>query len=378
VSERTRRFPAPIPNPAGQDDDKTDPGIVVPPSIASPSFGPLEILMRDAAVTEIMVNDTRDITVEKEGRLVSAGFTIRGPGELDKLVSQLCALTGKEVGPDQPYLDAVLPDGSRIHVVVPPIAVSGPSITIRKFPSRALFLPDLVAREMLDQRMAQFLAYCVAGRRNLLICGGTGSGKTTMLAALAAYIPKVERLVTIEDTPELVLAHPNSVRMQTKLKTATSGPIWVRDLVANAMRMRPDRIIVGEVRRSEAFDMLQAMNTGHVGSMTTIHANGPRDALARLETLCMMTGVEIPLAAIRKQMTSALDVIIHVQRSRGGPRRILAITEVTGMEGDVITTQDLFAWDPDKSAFKGTGLVPTFLDDVKDYGVEIPRSFFNS
>jgi pilus assembly protein CpaF len=391
VSERTRRFPAPIPNPAAggtsdfDEDDKTDPGIAPPP--VSGSLGPLEVLMRDPAVTEIMVNDTRDLTIEKDGKLLPAGFLIRSRRDLDRLVESLAAAAGKEIGEDHPWLDGTLPGGARLHIVVPPIAVNGPSITIRKFPARTLSLPDLVQRETLDQRMAQFLAYCVAGRRNFLISGGTGSGKTTLLNALAAYVPKTERLVTIEDTPELVLNHPNSVRLQTKLadagparggsdRASRSGPLWVRDLVANALRMRPDRIIVGECRRSEALDMLQAMNTGHQGSMTTIHANSTRDALTRLETLCMMTGVEIPLPAIRKQIAQAIDVIIHVQRLRSGPRKILSVAELTGMEGDVITTQDLFAYDVDRNAFRGTTLIPTFLDDLKDYGIDVPRSFF--
>ncbi|MGZ6371435.1 MAG: CpaF family protein, partial [Bdellovibrionota bacterium] len=309
--------------------------------------------------------------------------------ELNRLTRSILDITGRILSPEQPYVDTMLPDGSRVNIVAPPLTIGGPCITIRKFPARRYSVEDLMNGGALDRKMAYFLNACVIGRMNILICGGTGSGKTTLLNALTQFIPKSERLVTIEDTPELAITHPNSVCMQTKPQSPASAPVSARDLVANALRMRPDRIIVGECRRAEAFDMLQAMNTGHAGSMTTIHANSPRDGLSRLETLCMLTGFDIPLVAFRKQICSAVDLVVQVKRFRSGRRRVVALSEITGMEGDVITLQDVFLYEVDTATatapggaasdagrFKCTGFVPTFLERLRDGGVELPRNFF--
>ncbi len=342
-----------------------------------PSFGIIDPLMKDPAITEIMINDVRNIYIEKEGKLSFSGLTYSSRESLDAVVQQLIELAGKVLTPDTTYLDAMLPDGSRLNVVLPPLALYGPSVTIRKFPSRRISANDLVAQQSMDQRMAYFLNLCVLARLNILICGGTGSGKSTLLNALVSFVPKSERVVLIEDTPELSLSNPNSVRLQTIPQTPTSLPVTVRDLVINALRMRPDRIIVGECRKQEALDILQAMNTGHSGSMTTIHSNSPRDGLVRLETLCMLAGSDLPLIAIRKQMASALDLIVQTKRFRNGKRRITGIVEVTGCEGDVITLQDIFTFDTEKEAFKATGLVPTFIDEIKELGFDLPPRLFS-
>ena len=354
------------------------------PTIRMPEMGPLESMMKDPTISEIMVNDLRNVMIEKDGKLAFSGFSYTSIDELNRLTRNILDITGRILSPDQPYVDVMLPDGSRVNIVGPPLTLLGPCITIRKFPSQRLGVNDLIAREMLDQRIAYFLNVCVVGRLNILVSGGTGGGKTTLLNVLTSFVPKKERIVTIEDTPELIIQHANSVRMQTKPQSPASAPVTARDLVANALRMRPDRIIVGECRKSEAFDMLQAMNTGHSGSMTTLHANSTRDALARLETLCMLAGTDLPISAIRKQMASALDLIIQIRRFRDGKRRVVEIAEVTGMEGDTILLQDLFtfeaAFDPttraEKGRFKTTGMVPTFIDRLREEGLEFPRNYF--
>jgi pilus assembly protein CpaF len=421
------KFPAPIPNPLAQspdrvddDDDVTDPHITTSlnsreeltevspspptpilftpdisdaqtqaiqapgPGIRMPEMGPLDALMKDPEITEIMINDVRNVMVEKGGKIQFSGFNYQTIEDLNRLTRSILDITGRNLSPENPYVDVMLPDGSRVNIVAPPLTSQGPCITIRKFPARRLGIQELMKAESLDQRMAYFLNACVVGRLNLMISGGTGSGKTTLLNALAAMIPKSERIITIEDTPELAIQHANSVRLQTKPQTSSSAPVTARDLVTNSLRMRPDRIIVGECRKAEAFDMLQAMNTGHEGSMTTLHANSPRDALARLETLCMLAGVDLPLLAIRKQITSAIDLIIQIKRSRNGKRRITAVSEVVGMEGEVITMQDIFLYEIDinnqgnneTGIFKVTGSVPTFMDRLREQGVELPRHYF--
>ncbi len=408
----TPKFPAPIRNPLNKEmepeiEEKTDPNLVIPtqkptppspepdlatppppqpipsPRIRMPEMGPLDVFMKDPTISEIMVNDIRNVMIEKEGKLQFSGFAYQSIDELNRLTRNILDITGRILSPDQPYVDTMLPDGSRVNIVGPPLTIYGPCITIRKFPARRLSIHDLMRTEALDQRMAYFLNACVVGRLNILICGGTGSGKTTLLNVLSSFIPKGERLVTIEDTPELSIGHFNSVRLQTKPQTPSSAPVTARDLVANALRMRPDRILVGECRRSEAFDMLQAMNTGHDGSMTTIHANSPRDGLSRLETLCMLADVDLPLNAIRKQISSALDLIVQIKRFRSGKRRVIDICEVTGMEGDMITLQDIFTFETtggsetaEKGRFKVTGLVPTFIDRLREQGVELPEHYF--
>ena len=338
-------------------------------------LGPIETFLQDPTITEIMINDLRGIMVERQGKLVPAGVAIAGRNELDTLVRSLELILGKALRPDAPFIDGSLPDGSRVHIVAPPASPSGPCITIRKFPSRMLTPEDLIQNGLCDAKMLQFLTACIAGRINILVSGGTGSGKTTLLNALLTMVPKHERIVTIEDTMELRLAnHPNSARLLSVPPIQGQPGISARDLLVNAMRMRPDRIVVGECRRSEAFDMLQAMNTGHEGSMTTLHANTTRDALARLETLCLLAGVDLPLRAVRKQVSSAIDLIVQIRRFRDGKRRIVAITELTGMEAEVYTLQEIFVWDD--RGYRATGFVPTFLERLKSGGAELPPGFF--
>ncbi|MGE0614659.1 MAG: CpaF family protein [Bacteriovoracia bacterium] len=365
----------------------SNPGIVRPASPATaprmPDLGPLRRLMQDPAVTEIMVNDVREIVVEKDGRLLNTSMRFTSLDELNQLVRNIQDFTGRYVTPESPYMDVTLPDGSRVNIVSPPVTPQGPCLTIRRFPKR-LTVDHLFAQGTLDQKMGYFLNACVVGKRNILLCGGTGSGKTTFLNALAMYIPAQERIVTIEDTPELMIQHKNSVKMQTKAATPTAPGVTQRELVANALRMRPDRLILGECRRGEALDMLQAMNTGHEGSLTTVHANSPRDALARLETLCLLDGAEIPLTAVRKQIASAIEVIVQLKRYRNGRRRVTEIVELTGLETENYTLQEIFKFEPDPAAplnpdtgiFKCTGFVPKFITDLKEQGIEIPEDFF--
>jgi pilus assembly protein CpaF len=307
--------------------------------------------------------------------MMIAGANYRTIEDLNRLTRAILDVTGRILSPDSPYVDVSLPDGSRVNIVGSPLTLHGPCITIRKFPQTKMTIDDLMSKQMLDQRIAYFLNACVVGKLNILISGGTGSGKTTLLNVMAGMIPKSERIVTIEDTPELTVEHANSVKLQTKPQTPGSHAIPARELVANALRMRPDRIIIGECRRGEAFDMLQAMNTGHNGSMTTIHANSARDALFRLETLCMLSGTEIPLIAFRKQIATALDLVVQIQRFKNGKRKVVLISEVVAMEGDVITTQDIFSGDGEN--FKVTGFVPTFVDRLKLAGIEFPPNYFS-
>jgi len=367
------------------DDEKTDPGIILPvtpetpvvPTPRMPEMGILSSFMKDPEVTEIMVNDLRNVMVEKNGQIFFSGARFSTLEELQRLTRAILDITGRVLSPDSPYVDTMLPDGSRVNIVAPPLTQIGPCLTIRKFPSRRLSLDDLVQNGQMDKRMAYFLQACTIGKLNLIISGGTGSGKTTTLNALAMTIPKNERIVTIEDTPELLIQQINNVKLQTKPQMPASPPVTARELVANSLRMRPDRIILGECRRGEAFDMLQAMNTGHDGSMTTLHANSPRDALSRLETLCMLAGVDLPVTAIRRQIAEAIDLVVQTKRFRDGKRRVIAVSEVTGMEGDVITTQDIFQASADGAQFKFTGFVPTFMDRLKENGVELPAGFFS-
>ncbi len=369
-------------------DEKTDPSIIIsvagsarldlPPAapVRMPEMGVLNPFMKDPEVTEIMVNDLRNIMIEKNGQIYQAGNRFSTIEELQRLTRAILDITGRVLSPDAPYVDTMLPDGSRVNIVTQPLTQSGPCLTIRKFPTRRYALDDLIQNGLLDKRMAYFLQACTLGRLNLVISGGTGSGKTTLLNSLAMTIPKVERIITIEDTPELIIQQVNSVKLQTKPQMPASSPVTARELVTNSLRMRPDRIILGECRRGEAFDMLQAMNTGHEGSMTTIHANSPRDALSRLETLCMLAGVDLPVVAIRRQISEAIDLVVQTKRFRDGKRRVIAISEVTGMEGEVITTQDIFQASPDGIQFKCTGFMPTFMDRLKENGVELPAGFF--
>lgn len=349
-------------------------------------YGPLEPFLRDKNVTEIMVNGPDRIYVEREGRLhpVAAAFT--DEQHLRRTIDKIVGRIGRRVDEASPMVDARLPDGSRVNAVISPVSLDGPTLTIRKFAADPFTVHDLINFGTMTPPVAQMIAACVRGRMNILISGGTGSGKTTTLNVVSSFIPEDERIVTIEDAAELQLVQEHIVRMETRPSNIEGrGEITTRDLVRNSLRMRPDRIIVGEVRDGAALDMLQAMNTGHDGSLTTLHANSPRDALARLETMVLMAGVDLPTRAIREQAASALDLIIHQSRLRDGSRRITHITEVTGMESEVITLQDLFTFDYHAGVdhtgrylgtLRPTGIRPAFLDKLADQGIHLPPALF--
>ncbi|HET6741641.1 MAG TPA: CpaF family protein [Kribbella sp.] len=350
--------------------------------------GPLEPYLRDAGVSEIMVNGHDQIYVEREGRLqpVDAAFT--DESHLRRTIDKIVSRIGRRVDDASPMVDARLPDGSRVNAVVPPIALDGSLLTIRKFAADPFTVEDLISFGTLTQPVAELLRACVRGRLNILIGGGTGSGKTTTLNVLSSFLPDDERIVTIEDAAELQLRQEHVLRLEARpANVEKRGEIAIRDLVRNTLRMRPDRIIIGEVRDGAALDMLQAMNTGHDGSITTVHSNAPRDSLARLETMVLMGGVELPQRAIREQMASAIDLIVHQSRLKDGTRRITHITEVAGMEGDIVTLQDLFQFDfhagvDEGGWFRGTlrstGLRPAFLDRLTDRGIRLPQRIFGS
>ena len=348
--------------------------------------GPLEPYLRDPDVSEIMVNGHDQMYVERSGRLyaVDAGFT--DETHLRRTIDKIVARVGRRVDEASPMVDARLPDGSRVNAVVPPIAMDGSLLTIRKFAADPFTTDDLVSFGTLTAPVAALLRACVQGRLNVVISGGTGSGKTTTLNVLSSFVPADERIVTIEDAAELQLRQAHVLRLESRPQNLEGrGEIAVRDLVRNALRMRPDRIIIGEVRDGAALDMLQAMNTGHEGSITTVHANSPRDALSRMETMVLMAGIELPERAVREQMASAIDLIIHQSRLKDGTRRITHITELEGMEGDVITLQDVFTFDfragvdadgTYRGTLRGTGLRPRFVERLADRGIALPPEIF--
>jgi pilus assembly protein CpaF len=348
--------------------------------------GPLEPYLRDPDVSEIMVNGHDQIYVERSGRLhfVEAAFT--DESHLRRTIEKIVARVGRRVDEASPMVDARLPDGSRVNAVVPPVALDGSLLTIRKFAADPFSVSDLIAFGTMTPAVAEVLRACVRARLNIVIGGGTGSGKTTSLNVLSSFVPSDERIITIEDAAELQLRQEHVLRMESRPANLESrGEVAIRDLVRNSLRMRPDRIIVGEVRDGAALDMLQAMNTGHDGSITTVHSNSPRDSLSRLETMVLMAGVRLPQRAIREQMASAVDLIVHQARLKDGHRRITHITEVDGMEGDVITLQDLFLFDFHagvdeqgryRGALRSTGLRPRFLDTLADRGVAVPPGIF--
>ncbi len=348
-------------------------------------YGPLERLLSDDSISEIMVNGPGDIWIERQGRLYETTVRFNDDSHLRRIINKMVAQVGRRVDESSPMVDARLPDGSRVNVIIPPLSLSGPLVTIRKFSKKRLTLDDMVNLGTISAEGVEFLRLCVAAELNILISGGTGTGKTTLLNALSSAVPENERIVTIEDAAELQLHQEHVLRLEARPKNIEGeGEISIRELVRNALRMRPDRIIVGEVRGAESLDMLQAMNTGHDGSMSTVHANSPRDALHRIETMVLMSGYDLPVRAIRQQVSSALDLIVHLDRFEDGSRRISHITEVQRMESDVITLQDLFEFKLESVAadrtitggVKPTGLRPMFLAKFEKHGAELPAHMF--
>ena len=347
--------------------------------------GPIEPLLKDPSVTEVMVNGPDSIYIERKGRLQKTDVRFRNTEHLMHIIDRIVTAVGRRVDESSPMVDARLADGSRVNVIIPPLSLIGPCVTIRKFSKDVLTVDKMIEFGSFDQRMAEFLEDCVKGRLNIVVSGGTGSGKTTLLNVLSSYVPATERIVTLEDSAELQLKQDHVVTLETRPPNIEGeGEVTMRDLVRNALRMRPDRIIVGECRTGEALDMLQAMNTGHDGSMTTAHANSARDALSRLETMVLMSGMELPLRAIRSQIASAVDIIVQIARLRDGSRKIINIAEVTGMEGDIITLQDLFYFenhgvDQDgriTGAFLTSGLRPLCTEKLAMNGVTLPPDLF--
>jgi pilus assembly protein CpaF len=347
--------------------------------------GPIERLLADDSVTEIMVNGPFDIWVERQGRLYQTTVRFNDDSHLRRIINKMVAQVGRRIDESSPMVDARLPDGSRVNAVIPPLSLSGPLITIRKFANKRLDLREMIRLGTLSEETVDFLQRCIAAELNILISGGTGTGKTTLLNALSQAVPDSERIVTIEDAAELQLKQAHVLRLEGRPKNIEGmGEVSIRDLVRNALRMRPDRIIVGEVRGPEALDMLQAMNTGHDGSLTTVHANAPRDALARIETMVLMAGYDLPLRAIRQQVASALDLIVHLERMEDGGRRVTAITEVQRMESEVITLQEIFTFKLERvqadrtviGQLETTGLRPTFLYKFEKRGVSMPNELF--
>ena len=349
-------------------------------------LGPLEPLLRDGEITEIMVNGPNDIFVERGGKIYAVDAKFTSDMHLRRTIDKIVSRIGRRVDESSPMVDARLADGSRVNAVIAPIALDGSILTIRKFSADPFTDLDLITFGTLSVQARDFLRACILGRRNVVISGGTGSGKTTLLNVLSSFIPEDERIITVEDAAELQLRQRHVLRLEARpSNTEGKGAVSIRDLVKNALRMRPDRIVVGEVRDGAALDMLQAMNTGHDGSLTTVHANTPRDSLARLETMVLMAGIALPVRAIRDQVASALDLIVQVARLKDGSRRVIALTEVEGMESDVITLQDLFTFDysagrDDSGRFVGhlrsTGLRPKFTEHLHDLGIELPQSMF--
>src|SRR5947209_9245456 len=348
-------------------------------------FGPLEPLLKDPTISDILVNGPRKVYVERRGKLEKTDVIFRDGDHLLQIIDRIVSKVGRRVDETSPLCDARLPDGSRVNAVIPPIALDGASLSIRRFGATPLKLEDLLNYKAFSPEMAMLLEACIKARLNVVISGGTGSGKTTLLNNMSSFIPSDERIVTIEDAAELQLQQDHVVRLETRPPNIEGkGAIMTRDLVRNALRMRPERIIIGECRGGETLDMLQAMNTGHSGSMTTLHANTPRDAQARLETMIMMAGTELPLKAMRQQISSAVDIIIQANRLQGGPRKITSITEVMGMEQDVIIMQEVFRYKQlglDQNGrcygqFEATGVRPTFVSRLEAAGIKLPTNLF--
>lgn len=348
-------------------------------------YGPIEPLLKDDSVTEVMVNGPNQVYVERKGKLILTDVRFRDDAHVMHVIEKIVSPLGRRIDESSPMVDARLPDGSRVNAVIPPLSLKGPTITIRKFSRDPFTVDNLINFGTLTQEMADLLRACVEGKLNIVVSGGTGSGKTTTLNVLSSFIPVTDRIVTIEDAAELQLRQDHVVSLESRpANIEGKGAISIRDLVRNSLRMRPDRIVVGEVRGGEALDMLQAMNTGHDGSLTTGHANTPRDMLARLETMVLMAGMELPVRAIREQISSAVDLILQQSRMRDGSRRITHLTEVQGMEGEIITMQDIFVFEQtgrDETGkvlgrFKPTGIRPKFLEKLTANGINLPNEIF--
>ena len=351
-------------------------------------YGPLEALLADVGVTEIMVNGHEQIFVERDGRLSRSAARFTSEAQLRRVIERIVSKVGRRIDESSPLVDARLADGSRVNAIIPPLAVDGSSLTIRKFAREPFTVNDLVGFGTLSAEMAQVLDACVKAKLNIIVSGGTGTGKTTLLNVLSAYIPSNERIITIEDAVELQLQQDHVIRLESRpANIEGKGEITIRDLVRNSLRMRPDRIVIGECRGGESLDMLQAMNTGHEGSISTVHSNSPRDAIARLETLVLMAGMDLPLRAIREQISSAIDVIIQITRLKDGTRRVTHVTEVQGMEGDIVTLQDAFVFDYSAGVDEAgrllghavaTGVRPRFADKFRDLGIPLSPSVFQA
>lgn len=348
-------------------------------------FGPLEALLKDPTISDILINGPFDIFVERRGKLEKTEIKFRDNDHLLQIIDRIVSKVGRRVDETSPMVDARLPDGSRVNAIIPPLALDGPTVSIRRFGANPLKLEDLLNYKAFTPEMAMLMEACIKARLNVLISGGTGCGKTTLLNTLSSFIPGDERVITIEDAAELQLQQEHVVRLETRPPNIEGkGQVTTRDLVRNALRMRPERIIIGECRGAESLDMLQAMNTGHAGSMTTLHANNPREALSRLETMIMMGGFEMPIKAMRQQIASAIDVIIQANRLQGGPRKVTTVTEVLNMEQDVIIMQDIFRFkqlgiDQNGRAFgqfESTGVRPSFVGRLESKGIKLPSNLF--
>ncbi len=347
-------------------------------------FGPLEPLLRDESVTEIMVNGPNRIFIERSGKIEQVSANFESDEHLMRIIDRIVSPLGRRIDESSPMVDARLPDGSRVNAIIPPLALNGPTLTIRKFSKIPLSVETLIGYGSITPEAVDFLKACVLARLNIVVSGGTGSGKTTLLNVLSGFIPNDERIITVENAAELQLRQDHVVTLESRPPNIEGkGQVTIRDLVTNCLRMRPDRIVVGECRGGEALDMLQAMNTGHDGSLTTLHANTPRDTLSRLETMCLMAGMELPLRAIRDQIAAAIDVIVQQERMRDGSRKIINITEVQGMEGDIIVLSDIFSFEQQGyengkviGRLKPTGIRPKFIGRIEDANIHLPPSIF--
>lgn len=347
-------------------------------------LGPLQPLLEDDTITEVMVNGAKNIYIERKGKLHRVPVTFENNDHVLRIIDRIVAPLGRRIDESSPYVDARLQDGSRVNAVIPPISLVGPVLTIRKFSKNPITVEQLVQFGSITMEALQFLKACVEARLNIIISGGTGSGKTTLLNVMSGFIPDDERIITIENAAELQLRQEHVVTLESRPPNIEGrGEITIRDLVINSLRMRPERIIVGECRGGETLDMLQAMNTGHDGSMTTAHANSPRDTLSRIETMCLMAGMDLPVRAIREQVASAIDIIVQQERMRDGTRKVVTITEVSGMEGDVITMTDIFSFEQTGmeagkiiGRLRPTGLRPKFMDKIEAAGINLPPSIF--